>query len=197
MLPAFPKSQKILDEVWNNQMFDCKNAVFPLHRHPPVHHIIEGKKSDFQREDRKVKSFKMKRQSVTSSHSIADGKGMTLQTFNEKAKEVGESLGKQMWQMTTNAVDEAVKETGNSVNIKKGELKQEDILKMLETTYHNFDESGNPTGKIVCGSEFAEELRKHETEWLNDKVFMAKLDELIARKREEFNEREACRKLVD
>ena len=104
MLPTFPKGQKVLDEAWNKLMFQWKNKTFPLHLHPPIHQITEGKTSDFQREDRKIKPFKMQRKSVTASHSIEDGKGMTLQVFNEKAKEVGEALGRQLLESTLGAV---------------------------------------------------------------------------------------------
>ena len=55
MLPAFPKAQKILDDEWYKRMFTAKNKVFPTHIHPPVLAIIDGKTSDFQREDRQVK----------------------------------------------------------------------------------------------------------------------------------------------
>ncbi len=46
---------------------------------------------------------------------------------------------------------------------------------MLEMVQQRFDEDGNPTQQLVCGSEFAEELKKHETEWNQDKEFQAKL----------------------
>ena len=177
-------------------MFAAKAKIFPAHVHPPVHPIIEGKDSDFQREGGQVKPLKIERHQVTAQHSIKDGKGMTLTAFNEKAIEVGEAFGKQMWEMVTTTIDEAVAETGNEVKIKKGDLKQEDILRLLEMGEQNFDEHGNPTQQLICGSEFAEELKKHEAEWSKDKEFHAKVQEIERRKRAEFNEREARRRLV-
>jgi hypothetical protein len=67
---------------------------------------------------------------------------------------------------------------------------------MLETAYQNFDENGAPTGQLICGSEFAGELKKYEADWASDKAFQAKVNEVKMRKRLEFNEREACRRLV-
>jgi hypothetical protein len=67
---------------------------------------------------------------------------------------------------------------------------------MLETVQQNFDEYGNPTGQLVCGSEFSEELRNREKEWREDKQFLARTEAVINRKRTEFNEREARRRLV-
>ena len=122
---------------------------------------------------------------------------MTLETFAEKAREAGEALGKQMWEMLTGALSEAAQETGNELKIKRGSLKQEDILRMLEMVQSRFDEHGNAAQQLICGSEFAEELRNHEAEWSEDEAFQAKLQELKNRKRAQFNEREARRRLVD
>lgn len=177
-------------------MFSTKAKVFPTHIHPPVLPIIEGKESNFQRDDGQIKPLKMEHRNVTSQHSIKDGKGMTLPEFNQKANEVGEALGKQMWELLTRVVQEAATETGNEIKVKKGELEQEDVLRMLDMVQQNFDEHGNPTQQLVCGSEFAAELKKHQAEWSNDKVFQRKVAEIIARKKADFYEREARRRLV-
>ena len=137
-MPAFPKAQKILDDEWNKRMFAAKNKTFPTHIHPPVLAIIEGKTSDFQREDRQVKRLEMKLHRVTAEHSVADGKGMSLSIFDSKAKEVGEAMGKQFFESVLQGVNEAVKETGNVVKFKKGGLKQEDVIRMLETVDHPY-----------------------------------------------------------
>src|SRR5438309_2224697 len=120
MLPSFPKAQTLLNDEWNKRMFAAKSKVFPHHIHHPVLPIVEGKSSDFQREDRQVRPLRMEKHEVTVRHSIKDGKGMTLAMFYDKAKEAGEGLGKQMWEMLTGTIGEAVQETGNKLQIKKG-----------------------------------------------------------------------------
>ncbi|MDD5140022.1 MAG: hypothetical protein PHY43_07170 [Verrucomicrobiales bacterium] len=197
MLPSFPKAQKILDEQRNKQMFAAKAKIFPHHIHPPVQPIIEGKQTDFQREDRKIKPLKIEPHRFTISIDTSSGKGLTLEVFNQKATELGEGMGKQMFQMLLGTIEEAVAETGNEVKVKKGDLKKEDILRLFEMGTHNFDEHGNPTGQFLCGSEFAQELTKHKDEWEQDKEFVAKVEEIKRRKKEEFNEREARRRLAD
>jgi hypothetical protein len=197
MLPTFPKAQKELDAAFHKEMLECKEKLFPLHFQPPIHHIVEGKTSDFQREDRQVKQMKMQKHSFEASFHAENGKGMTLATFHEKAKEIGDAIGKKMFQTVLGVVDEAVKETGNEVKIKRGAFAKEDFLKMLEMIQHNFDEYGKPTAQLVCGPEFAEELKQRDVEWRGDKEFVAKVNEITNRKREEFHEREARRRLVD
>lgn len=196
MLPTFPKSQKILSDEWNQRMFAKKNDTFPLELHPPILQIVEGKDSDFERDDGKIKSFNIKLHSVSVRHQIENDRGMTLEEFRKKADEAGEGLGKDMWQSITETITQAVAETGNEVKVKKGNLTQDDMLKMLETRAHNFDEFGMPQGRLVCGSEFANEVKQRIEEWKDDKGFHAKAEEIIRRKKAEFNEREARRRLV-
>ena len=177
-------------------MFVAKGKIFPVHLHPPVLQIVEGKTSDFQRDDGIIKPLNIKRHSVQVEHRIEDGRGMTFDAFFKKAEETGEALGKEMWETITGAITESVAETGNEIKIKKGSFTQEDMLKMIEVREHNFDEDGNPTGQMVCGSELAKELKYRFEEWKDDKVFLAKVAAITQRKRAEFNEREARRRLV-
>jgi len=178
-------------------MFAAQNQTFPPSLHPPVLPIIEGKRSDFQREDRTVKPLNIKKHEVTVHHTFKEGKGMTIEEFYEKAREAGEGMGKQMWAVLIGAITEAAEETGNKATFKKGKLTQDDILLMLEQVQQNFDEQGNPTAQFIFGSEFAQELKGRDREWREDKSFQARLEELKQRKKAEFNEREARRRLVD
>lgn len=177
-------------------MFAKKNNTFPLELHPQVLRIVEGKDTDFERDDGKIKSFKMKLHSVSVQHQIANDRGMTLEEFRKKADEAGEKLGKDMWESITATITEAVAETGNEVKVKKDNLTQDDVLRMLEMRTHNFDEFGKPQGTLVCGSEFAAEVKQRVEEWKDDKDFHAKAQEIMRRKKAEFDEREARRRLV-
>src|SRR6266487_4215922 len=196
MLPSFPKSQKILDDEWHKRMFAAKAEVFPHAVHPPVRQIIEGKRSDYQREDRKVKSLEMKRFRAETSHDIKEGKGMTLTMFDAKAKELGQEFGKNMWKVLIGGIEEAVAETGNELKYKKGNLKQEDILRMVEMMQLDFDEHGKPTQMLILPPEMADEFKKREAEWADDRKYHTKLESIKRRKKEDFDAREARRRLV-
>ena len=179
------------------RMLSAKAEVFPEAVHPPVRPITEGKKSDFQREDREIRPLDPKLQKVSATFDTKEGKGMTLEIFEAKAKELGEALGKQMWSMMLGAVDEAVAETGNTVAIKDGRFTQENFLRMMEMTQHGFDDHGQPTNMLILSPAMEESLRKSEAEWQQDPTFKVRLDEVKRRKKEEFDEREARRRLVD
>jgi hypothetical protein len=106
-------------------------------------------------------------------------------------------MGKQMWEIVLGAVEQAVAETGYQVKVEKGNLTQQDVLRMFDMVEHNFDEAGNPTQKLVLGPELAAEFRKKFEEWSQDAQFTQKLEDIKQRKRLEFDEREARRRLVD
>ena len=59
------------------------------------------------------------------------------------------------------------------------------------------DEHGQPTNMLIVSPATAESLKKREAEWEQDRAFKAKVEEVKKRKKEEFDEREACRRLVD
>ncbi len=196
MLPSFPKSQKILDQDWPTRMFEAKAEIFPHNIHPPVLPIVEGKGGDFEREDGQVRPLELKLHQTHLSIPIKDGKGLTLAEFDAKAREAGRDMGRQMFEAVLQGLDEAVKETGNQVQINGGNLKQDDIFRMLEMIEWNFDEQGNPTHQIVLGQTLAEEFKRKSTEWDADPEFRARIEAIKMRKKEDFNEREARRRLV-
>lgn len=197
MLPQFPRAQKITDEARNKAMFAAMHEVLPLAIHPPVQAIIEGKTSDFQREDRQIKPLKIKTHRAVAHLDTSSGNGTTIGILNEKARELGHSMAKQKWEMLTAAVDEAVAETGNEVKIRIGQISQEDIIRMLETGEDNFDENGAPTGRLICSPALAEEFALRQEQWKDDASFQTKVAEIRRRKRAAFDEREARRRLVD
>ena len=197
MLPAFPSAQKIANDEFQKRIFAAKAEIFPLDLHPPNHLIVEGKSSDYQRDDGVVKPVEMKRHEVSVMVDTKDGKGLTLDMFDQKARELGEGMGKQFWESITAAMDECVKETGNTLTIKKGEFKKEDFLKFLDMGEHSFDENGKLQNTFVMGSSMFEEFKKCQAEWNNDPDFTMRVEDILRRKREEFNEREARRRLVE
>lgn len=197
MLPIFPKAQQILDDEWSKRMFAARTEVFPAAYHPPVRPIVEARSSDYQRDDGKINPLQLKRKTVSSQVDVSHGRGLTLELFDAKAKELGHAVGKQMFQGMLDAVNEAAKETGNTVAIKKGAITQADLLKIFDTPAESFDEQGNSNMTFVLNPELARELAEKELQWSRDPKFVAQITELKQRKRREFDEREARRRLVD
>ena len=197
MLPSLPKSQKLVDEAFHKRMFAARSKVIPHAVHPPSRKIVEGKTTDYQCEDRQVKPLEMKLHQVKVEVDISDGKGMSLEELHAKADEIGESFGKQMWEMLHDAVSEAVAETGNEVTIRNGVITKEAVLQMLSMGEDSYDEKGEPTGRLILHPEMLERFKLFEQEHANDKDFLEQVAQIKRRKREAFDGREARRRLVD
>src|SRR4030095_6298744 len=128
MLPSFPKAQKILNAAYNSLILAARATVVPPHMHPRVRPLMEGKRSDCQREDRTIKELKPKLHKVEVT-ADATGKGMTREVFETMARELGEGAGREMWKHMLESIDEAVSETGNTLAIKHGEFTKDDFLR--------------------------------------------------------------------
>lgn len=178
-------------------MWAAKAAALPPSVHPAIYAIVEGKVSDFERDDGQIRRTAMKRRQVQSSSKIEDDKGLSSEAFMKSAQEMGTALADEIFKTIVEGVEEAVKETGNEITIKKGQLAKEDFLRMIEMTNHGFDDAGKSTNVFMVSPEMADQLVKAESEWKADKEFTAKFEEVKRRKREEFDEREARRRLVD
>jgi len=96
--------------------------------------------------------------------------------------------------------DQFTERTGNRIDASGRNFGPDLMLEALETMPLEFDDAGNPdlAGiRIVVHPEVGAYIRAHLTEWENDAVFQQRHAELISRKRQEWNDRESNRKLVD
>lgn len=107
-------------------------------------------------------------------------------------------LRKSQKQLLYRRLNEVTEAAGNTVDAQGGPITAETLLQCWETMDFSFDEKGNwcqPTMIFnpVQSQRVAEAFEQLET----DPDLKSKLDDLIRRKREEWNVREANRKLVD
>jgi hypothetical protein len=81
---------------------------------------------------------------------------------------------------------------------KAGELKFDDMLVVWEKMELSFGPDGKPLWPtlVLHPTAHAEVLAKMQ-QWHEDPACRKKWEQLIERKRKEFDEREACRRLVD
>jgi hypothetical protein len=71
------------------------------------------------------------------------------------------------------------------------------LFELIGKTEADFDDDGKPFSSFFCGMDFYQDILKKMPEWEKDPEFQKGLTELNARKRMEFREREARRRLVD
>ena len=93
---------------------------------------------------------------------------------------------------------EAVEKVGNTVDA-GGDFQPKHLFEMLEKTQMEFDpETGEPTGHMfVMHPDTAAKIVPKVKEWEKDPAIKAEYERILAKKREEWRDREARRKLVD
>lgn len=111
--------------------------------------------------------------------------------------EAGRKLADEKARMIVASIEQATKRAGTQIG--PGENLAEQILKMIEKMWIDFDATGQPIlGQRVVPNQDA--VAKYHAAW--DQIhsipeLQRRFQELIERKRGEFDEREAARNLVD
>ena len=95
-------------------------------------------------------------------------------------------------------LDKVTKETGNVVNCGGKPIDSTSFLDLLDKVQIDFTPEGIPHWPSFCsGSTMQAQLQEQFPKWLVDPAFQTRLGKIVERKREEFFERETCRRLVD
>ena len=116
----------------------------------------------------------------------------------EAMRQTGDELAGAMARRTYAAIQEATTAIGNTLDAKGKPVTADDMLQLLEKMEHTFDTRGNwERPSIVAHPDTAAKLERALTMLNDDPAYQAKLEALVARKREEWHAREARRTLAD
>lgn len=146
--------------------------------------------------DRKETSFN----EIQSKFSIPDEKLINEgpKALVSVANEVGGDMQKQLGRNIITKLEEVTKETGNVIDCKGAQISPDFILQALEKMQIDFDDEGNPCmPTMFVGQDLAKKIQDKLPEWEKDKEHKKKFEELMKKKKEEWNDRESNRKLVD
>jgi len=185
-------------ELRNAQMFDALYSVSPVLGQIPIRAQKEGRESSYQDEQGKIRKIDYQKKSVTISRHIEEARGMSLDEFIATAREPGTGMGNEMMKGLFEKLDEVTKETGNVVNAGGKGLTPDLFLDCLEKIQVDIGPDGNPQWPTLhMGPASHAQFQKVFPGWLKDPSFISRMEGIVLRKREEFYEREACRRLVD
>ena len=153
-----------------------------------VFHTVDG--------DRKETPFNeiQSKFTVPNEKIINEGPKALVSVANEVSGDIQKQLGRNI----ITKLEEITKETGNIVDAKGAKLSPDYILQVLEKMQIDFDDDGNPCmPTMFVGQELAKKIQERLPEWETDIEHKRKFDELMKKKKEEWNDRESNRKLVD
>ena len=198
MLPDYPEFKKECAEIVRERLVQVRdNCVSPFGSNNDAANHVEGDKFEVIRADGSGESASYNRVEENFSFTNDELEKLTLDQLLDKYSQVGESMGHQQFGIMLNALSVAVEGTSNDVKASGGNL-VEQIFESLEKIHLDFDANGQPNQlQTIAAPQMAKRLKAAHEKIDNDPKLKKRHDDLIDRKREEFRDREASRKLVD
>ena len=197
MLPDFPRIKKrwaqvSLQFVAEQSSRDNIISMFQRHRHFEGDRMPTGLPEP-DPEDPGYKQLSAKLE-VDIKDIIEKGPNAVL----EKIKETSEVMKRQQSKLLFDTMNKVTTHTGNTIDAEGKPFSPELFLKMIEKMDIDFDENGNPLmPTIVVSPEQGKKIQEKAAEWEADPKGTKDFEELIEKKRKEYNDRESNRKLVD
>lgn len=198
MLPDYPEFKKECVEIVRERLVKVRDdCVSPFGPNKEAANHFEGDKFEVIRADGTGEPEPYTRVEENFFFKNAELEKLTLEQLLNKYSELGESMGRQQFGIMLNAISNAVQGTPNDVKTSEQDL-VEQIFTSLERIELDFDAEGQPSKlQTIAAPGMAERLREAHEKIENNPELKKRYDELINKKREEFRDREAARKLVD
>jgi hypothetical protein len=197
MLPDFPKIKKKHVEAINKYLKELINQD-PLFSGIRVEHHFEGSRMSYKTVDGEPNEteyqaasseFQIKKEDVIAKGAMA---------YVENLRDAEEEMKRQKAGYLFEKMKEVTHKTGNIVNGKGQPFSFELFVEMIKKIWIDFDEDGKPImPTMVVSPELGEKLRVILPEWEKNPEYKKIIDDIIEKKRKEWNDRESHRKLVD
>lgn len=198
MLPVFPKARAAMRDTFYHELFEAMWNVSPILKKIRVRPQIEGEKASFEREDGKTIELEYEALRVQRELKFDDAKGLDPEAFLDTAHEIGSEMGHLTMQGILQTVHSAIEEVGNVVNCEGGGITFDKYMELTSKIQTEFDEEGRPRGKVlVTNPGYSKQLSQAIDQWEADPVKRAMMEAVMQKKREEYDEREANRRMVD
>jgi hypothetical protein len=198
MLPDFPTQKARLLRFWTAYLRRKEREYLGYFATAPSYTHHEGDRWTIQREDGTSSESTYREIEVEMSIATDEVPNLTPDRIAKKLDSVAEKLAKQMHQGIMEGLNQAIDQAGTGVDAKGSPLTKELFLEMLDRMLLPFDKDGNLIPPTIMMHPRMWETHKEEVKsWEQDPEFRARHEEIIERKREEWRDRESCRKLVD
>ncbi len=197
MLPDFPKIKERFVEATNRYLQNLIRQE-PLLSQIREERHFEGNKMSSKTENGELDQSSYKEISGKFSIKREDIIDKGPMAFVENIQNIAEEIKKQKAKLMFDKLNEITDKTGNVVNGKGQPFTPDLFMEMLNKIWVDFDDQGNPyLPTIVVSPEMGAKLKEKLPEWEANPEYKKKFEELIKRKRKEWNDRESHRKLVD
>lgn len=203
VLPDFPRSRKELAEKLRLHMrlhVQGKSPFAALGRQITQH---EGSNFTYEQiidEGKQIVRESMEVMAAPVTLRLDEIPDLVGEKLRQQLDALADEIARQTSQLGYRKLDEATRLAGTAVDAGGQPLSQDLFLKGEEARDWDFDPQtgkANPDMVYLAHPVMAERMHTLWQEWEKDKSFMKRLDELKAKKYEEWRDRESRRKLVD
>lgn len=198
MIPDFPEEKEKIMRFWNKYLEAKHKQLLGFMGELPSHMNHEGHRWLLNRSDGTGDESLYKEIQGNLTIEASEVPDLTPEKIKEKFDRVADEMARQTFQGMLAEIIRVTNSVGNSIDANGQPLTQELFLQMLERMDQSFDENGNwmpPT--IFISPDMAKKHFEIMKSWENDPKFLTRQAEIVTRKREEWNDRENSRKLVD
>ncbi len=189
MLPEFPKAKKRTDELW-------LAAMMAGMRSDP---LVAGIAIRVQKEGRRANvdgaEINYTHASATTRLQTHVGRGESVEEFYNSAEALGKQMGEQQARQLFMIMEQPT-EVSQPFNFSPN-VTIDDILGVWDKMYVRFKDGEPQWPPITSSPDVLERLHGIIEQSLQDPAARAKWQALIDKKRKEYDEREARRRLVD
>jgi hypothetical protein len=159
--------------------------------------LHEGSRSAIIREDGSIEEFDFKKIEVGFTIDEKEIGTLTINEVLNKMSQMSKEMAKQFVEYFVETIDEAVKKVGNVVNSEGKKITTEKVFEMIEKICIDFDEFGKPEFPTFVGNKSGvESIKNALLEIEKNKELDKKFKDLLERKKRQYLDREANRKLV-
>lgn len=199
MLPDLPKLKKELVEKILVPAFSEARWSDPLLGNIRATIQHEGKEMSYQTVEGNIENQPYEQFHGELTITPEEVIQQPLEHFIDKFRQMGIDAASQIARFSFQTIDKVIDKTGNKIDAKGKKLSPDLILESLEMLPIDFDPD---TGKAKLPNFYihpnqSEAYKKVIEEAKQDPEFKKRFDEMVERKRKEWNDREAVRKLVD
>lgn len=197
MLPDLPglkrDIQRLLDRYLQTQV-DARIGVF---KESPKHTIHEGNRMRTVRGNGSIDESELKEASANMSLNFDDVPRLTLEEQLTKINDIADQMARQISEHLFGTLNAILDKVGQVVDQKGRPLDAEGIFAVLEKLQLDFDEGGKHNEiSIVMLPALAPKVKQVFEQIMSEPLLRQRYEEIIMRKRMEWRDREAARKLV-
>jgi hypothetical protein len=197
VLPDLPLLKTDLQEVLNRYLRRQMYARLGVFNQGGKHIIHEGDRMRIWRADGDIDDSQLKAASAELILELGDIPALTLQERVRRIDELADKMAEQMSKQLFGALNEVLERAGQTMDRKGLPLDAETVLAALESIDIDFDEAGRQSPlSLVVHPSMGERARQALEQLERDPAFKARHDALLAKKKAEWRDREAARKLV-